>query len=123
LSLNADAMTQEHELALYELLFKKKGLVSLGSLAPHTRAWWEACRSRSSCAGYDFKSMEPLWSTLVAKGREPTAPRLRIAPAKTLQTVASACHQLPPRAHGKEGVNGSSPLEGSAKAPEIGAFL
>jgi hypothetical protein len=24
--------------------------------------------------------------------------------------------------HGKEGVNGSSPLEGSAKAPEIGAF-
>jgi hypothetical protein len=25
-------------------------------------------------------------------------------------------------AHGKEGVNGSSPLEGSAKAPHVGAF-
>jgi hypothetical protein len=24
--------------------------------------------------------------------------------------------------HGKEGVNGSSPLEGSAKAPHVGAF-
>ena len=25
--------------------------------------------------------------------------------------------------HGKEGVNGSSPLEGSAKAPHVGAFV
>ena len=30
--------------------------------------------------------------------------------------------QLVEHLHGKEGVNGSSPLEGSAKAPHIGAF-
>ena len=42
---------------------------------------------------------------------------------RRLQTVASACHRLPPRAHGKEGVNGSSPLEGSTKALLSGAFL
>jgi hypothetical protein len=28
-----------------------------------------------------------------------------------------------PNLHGKEGVNGSSPLEGSAKAPHVGAFV
>jgi hypothetical protein len=30
--------------------------------------------------------------------------------------------QLVEHLHGKEGVDGSSPSEGSAKAPEIGAF-
>ena len=30
--------------------------------------------------------------------------------------------QLVEHLHGKEGVNGSSPLEGSAKAPHVGAF-
>ncbi len=39
-------------------------------------------------------------------------------PAKT-----RACPPFPPRnLNGKEGVDGSSPSEGSAKAPEIGAF-
>jgi hypothetical protein len=33
------------------------------------------------------------------------------------------CDPLPPKRHGKEGVDGSSPSEGSAKAPETGAFL
>jgi hypothetical protein len=34
-----------------------------------------------------------------------------------------ACTRLPPlNFHGKEGVGGSSPPEGSAKAPQIGAF-
>jgi hypothetical protein len=37
-------------------------------------------------------------------------------------TVATGCHRLPERQHGKEGVDGSSPSEGSAKAPEIGAL-
>jgi hypothetical protein len=32
------------------------------------------------------------------------------------------CDRLQPRFHGKEGVDGSSPSEGSAKAPHIGAF-
>src|SRR2546423_11970267 len=30
--------------------------------------------------------------------------------------------QLVEHLHGKEGVNGSSPLEGSARAPHVGAF-
>ena len=32
------------------------------------------------------------------------------------------CDQLPKRAHGKEGVDGSSPSEGSAKVPQDGTF-
>jgi hypothetical protein len=42
--------------------------------------------------------------------------------AETGQTVATGCDQLPLEAHGKEGVDGSSPSEGSAKCPEIGFF-
>jgi hypothetical protein len=33
------------------------------------------------------------------------------------------CHQLPMGAHGKEGVNGSSPLEGSATAPPLAGLF
>jgi hypothetical protein len=32
------------------------------------------------------------------------------------------CDQLPIGAHGKEGVDGSSPSEGSTKGPHVGAF-
>jgi hypothetical protein len=42
---------------------------------------------------------------------------------KQAETVATGCDQLPIGAHGKEGVSGSSPEEGSEKAPHIGAFL
>ena len=42
---------------------------------------------------------------------------------QTSQTVAVGCHGLPELFHGKEGVDGSSPSEGSAKAPQIGAFV
>src|SRR6266508_6371999 len=45
--------------------------------------------------------------------------RKRLGQAKT---VAVGCDQLPIGAHGKEGVDGSSPSEGSAKAAEIAAF-
>jgi hypothetical protein len=41
---------------------------------------------------------------------------------KQAETVATDRDQLPIGAHGKEGVDGSSPSEGSAKAPEIGTF-
>jgi hypothetical protein len=47
--------------------------------------------------------MDPLWSPVVATGGN----RSQIGPAA---------------AHGKEGVDGSSPSEGSAKAPHVGAF-
>jgi hypothetical protein len=42
--------------------------------------------------------------------------------AKQAKTVAVGCHPLRKGAHGKEGVDGSSPSEGSAKAPHVGAF-
>jgi hypothetical protein len=38
------------------------------------------------------------------------------------ETVAPGCHRLPFGSHGKEGVDASSPSEGSAKAPETGLF-
>jgi hypothetical protein len=45
-----------------------------------------------------------------------------VANGVTRETVAVGCDRLPIGSHGKEGVDGSSPSEGSAKAPEIGAF-
>jgi hypothetical protein len=46
-------------------------------------------------------------------------PRKRLKQAKT---VAMGCDPLPLNLDGKEGVDGSSPSEGSAKAAEIAAF-
>jgi hypothetical protein len=56
--------------------------------------------------------MEPLWSPVVATGgnlSQIARPRKRLNQAKT---VAAGCGQLPFEAHGKEGVDGSSPSEG-----------
>src|SRR2546421_992062 len=39
------------------------------------------------------------------------------------RTVATGCHQLPFESHGKEGVDGSSPSEGSRKSPENAGLL
>jgi hypothetical protein len=39
------------------------------------------------------------------------------------KTVAVGCDRLPLAAHGKEGVSGSSPEEGSAKAPHVATFF
>src|ERR671931_529940 len=66
--------------------------------------------------------MEPLWSPVVATGGNQwqiESPRKRQRQAKT---VAAGCDQLPFGAHGKEGVDGSSPSEGSAKPPQRGNF-
>jgi hypothetical protein len=66
--------------------------------------------------------MEPLWSPVVATGGNQwqiESPRKR---QKQAETVAVGCHRLPIGAHGKEGVSGSSPEEGSAKAPDVGFF-
>ncbi len=41
---------------------------------------------------------------------------------KLAKTVAVGCGQLPQKCHGKEGVDGSSPSEGSAKAPQTALF-
>jgi hypothetical protein len=66
--------------------------------------------------------MEPLWSPVVATGGNQS--QIRPAPKRRKQakTVAVGCDRLPREVHGKEGVDGSSPSEGSAKAPQSGAF-
>ena len=56
--------------------------------------------------------MEPLWSLVVATGGNRWkfgSARKQLEQAKS---VAVDCGQLPERAHGKEGVSGSSPEEG-----------
>jgi hypothetical protein len=58
-------------------------------------------------------------------GRNQWQPVANGAAPKTAQTreiVAVDCQRLPPRLHGKEGVDGSSPSEGSVKVPQIGTF-
>jgi len=68
------------------------------------------------------KIMEPLRSPLVARGGKAIAQPLREQPLnkrKSLPPLASSCRQ---ERHGKEGVDGSSPSEGSAKTPHVGVF-
>ncbi len=56
--------------------------------------------------------METLWKNEGAPGRKPferfKAPR----PAQQAKSLATGCHRLPPKSHGKEAVPGSSPGEG-----------
>jgi hypothetical protein len=67
--------------------------------------------------------MEPLWSPVVATNGNRSQIEPPRGPQKQAKTVAVRCDQLPRRAHGKEGVDGSSPSEGSAKAPQSGLLL
>ena len=60
--------------------------------------------------------MEPLWSPVVATGRNQWQIGSERKARKQAQTVAVGCDRLPRAAHGKEGVDGSSPSEGSAEA-------
>src|SRR5207249_10434418 len=82
-------------------------------------------RQRTWCASTAISpgGVEPLWSPVVATGgnqRQIGRARKR---RKQAQTVAVGCDRLPATFHGKEGVDGSSPLEGSAKAAHTGLFL
>jgi hypothetical protein len=61
--------------------------------------------------------MEPLWSPVVATGGNRTQIWLPQKPQKEAKTVAVGCERLPFRAHGKEGVSGSSPEGGPANCP------
>ena len=66
--------------------------------------------------------MEPLWSPVVATGgnqRQIGCARKRQKQAKT---VAVGCDWLRAKFHGKEGVDGSSPSEGSEKLLLIRPF-
>jgi hypothetical protein len=67
--------------------------------------------------------MEPLWSPVVATSRNhPQIDRAR-KPQKQAKSVAVRCHRLPEKFHSKEGVSGSSPEEGFAKARTAGLFV
>jgi len=67
--------------------------------------------------------MERLWSLAGAtSGNRWQMLRAR-KPQKQAKTVAMGCDRLPIGAHGKEGVDGSSPSEGFAVQPAISAFL
>jgi hypothetical protein len=64
--------------------------------------------------------MEQLWNRGGATGGKSSG---RQKPENRLnwrQTVADGCHRLPFGSHGKEGVSGSSPEEGSAKSLHSG---
>src|SRR6266568_2021243 len=66
--------------------------------------------------------MEPLWSPVVATRGDHRQIDRAPKPQKQAKSVAIGCDRLPREVHGKEGVDGSSPSEGSAKAPHNGAF-
>jgi hypothetical protein len=61
--------------------------------------------------------MEPLWSPVVATGGNQWQIDRRESRKKQAKTVAVGCDQLPSGAHGKEGVDGSSPSEGFPERP------
>jgi hypothetical protein len=66
--------------------------------------------------------MEPLWSRVAATGRNHWQIEWARKRPKQAKTVAVDCNRSRATFHGKEGVDGSSPSEGSAKAPHAGAF-
>src|SRR5262249_36840753 len=63
--------------------------------------------------------MEPLWSPVVATGGNRSQIGHAQKPQKQAKTVAVGCDRLPQSFDGKEGVDGSSPSEGSAKGPHV----
>jgi hypothetical protein len=67
--------------------------------------------------------MELLWSPAVATGRNRWQMERRRRRLRQAKTVAMGCDQLPESFHGKEGVDGSSPSEGFAKALDTAPFL
>jgi hypothetical protein len=61
--------------------------------------------------------MEPLWSPVVANGGNRRQIEESRKPQKQAKTIATGCHQLRAKFHGKEGVDGSSPSEGFSFLP------
>jgi hypothetical protein len=85
--------------------------------APSSGTCGGACKT----AGFRPIGMEQLWNRGGATGRKRSARQTPINGLNERETVATGCHRLPFGSHGKEGVDGSSPSEGSAKTPHVGA--
>ncbi|HEY7399146.1 MAG TPA: tyrosine-type recombinase/integrase, partial [Gaiellaceae bacterium] len=66
--------------------------------------------------------MERLWSLAVATGCDRSQTNHRHGRLEQAKPIAGDRHRLPLRRHGKEGVGGSSPPEGFAKAPQGGGL-
>jgi hypothetical protein len=66
--------------------------------------------------------VEHLWSRADATGGNQSQSDSLRYPLKQAISQPSAAHGNGPGLDGKEGVDGSSPSEGSAKAPHVGAF-
>jgi hypothetical protein len=66
--------------------------------------------------------MDHMWNNAVAKARDGTQTPPALIPPRKPRTVALVCQRCQPGQNGKEGVNGSSPLEGFANAPLVGCF-
>jgi hypothetical protein len=66
----------------------------------------------TACCLSGLQSMEPLWSPVVANDGNRGQIKQSRKPQKQAKTVATGCHALPEKFHGKEGVDGSSPSEG-----------
>jgi hypothetical protein len=67
--------------------------------------------------------VEHLWSQAGATGGNRRQIAQRRKRLKQADSQPSATHGNGPRPHGKEGVDGSSPSGGSAKAPHVALFL
>jgi hypothetical protein len=57
------------------------------------------------------QTMEPLWSPVVATGGNQWQIRSALNPPKQAKSIADGCDPLPVGAHGKEGVDASSPSQ------------
>jgi hypothetical protein len=66
--------------------------------------------------------MKPLWSPVVATSGNRRQMGGRRDGSDKLKSFAVGCDQLPESFHGKDGVDGSSPSEGSAKAQQSVVF-
>jgi len=67
--------------------------------------------------------MERLWSLAVATSGNRWQMQEARKPLKQAKTVAAGCDQLPESFHGKKGVSGSSPEEGSHETPPTTGLL
>jgi hypothetical protein len=109
LDLRGKRVLLEHGRNRRQSIANRRPLVPAGSVASLCSLRWQ-------------RRMEPLWSPVVATGgnqRQIDCVRKRL---KQARTAAVGCDRLRRGVHGKEGVDGSSPSEGSAKTPHVGAF-
>src|SRR5437763_15429806 len=78
---------------------------------------------RARLSSHRQQTMEPLWSPVVAMGGNHRQDAKGRKPQKQAKTIATGCHRLPEKFHGKEGVSGSSPEEGSQESPANARFF